>query len=162
MQMNTDSQRFSTRLTLAGLDDTAALGARIASGLRPGDAVALGGDLGAGKTTLARAILGALGVDENMPSPTFTLVQTYETAAFPVQHFDLYRIEDPRELEELGLDESVDAGAALVEWPERAEGRLPGEVLYVSLTMIDVQSRIADVSGPVRWAPIFQDTRFVR
>lgn len=155
--MNNESPGFAVRLPLPSLAATEALGRRIAAALRPGDLVALGGDLGAGKTTLARAILTALGVTEAMPSPTFTLVQRYDTPGLIVHHYDLYRIEDPRELDELGLDEALDQGAALVEWPERAAGRLPGEVLNLSLTITDVQSRSADVAGPARWAPIFRD-----
>lgn len=162
MQMNTDSTRFSTHLALASLDDTVALGARIAAHLRQGDAVALGGDLGAGKTTLARAILRALAVQESIPSPTFTLVQTYQTPGLPVHHYDLYRIEDSREIDELGLFEALEDGAALIEWPERAGGRLPDDVLYLSLTMMDVQSRQAEISGPERWASAFQDLHLVR
>lgn len=156
--MNTDSPGFATGLMLSNLTETAALGARIAAALRPGDAIALGGDLGAGKTTLARAILTALGVRENMPSPTFTLVQRYDTpGGLTVHHYDLYRIEHPEEIDELGLDEALSEGAVLIEWPERAGDRLPADVLNLSLTMIDAQSRQADISGPVRWASVFRD-----
>ena len=100
---------------------TAQLGEDLALALRPGDVHALSGDLGAGKTALARAIIRALADDEaiEVPSPTFTLVQTYETR-IPVGHFDLYRISAPSELDELGLDEILMDGAALIEWPERA------------------------------------------
>lgn len=157
MQMNNESPGFSARLTLSGLAETEALGGRIAAALRPGDLIALGGDLGAGKTTLARAILSALGVTEAMPSPTFTLVQRYDTPRLIVHHYDLYRIEDPRELDELGLEEALDQGAVLVEWPERAGNRLPSDRLTLSLTMIDAQSRRADISGPARWASVFRD-----
>jgi tRNA threonylcarbamoyladenosine biosynthesis protein TsaE len=157
MQMNSESPDFGARLSLSSLAETEALGARIAAALRPGDLIALGGDLGAGKTTLARAILSALGVTEAMPSPTFTLVQRYDTPSLVVHHYDLYRIEDPRELDELGLEEALDQGAALIEWPERAGGRLPDDRLNLSLTMTDVHSRCADVSGPARWAPVFRD-----
>ncbi len=160
--MNTDSPGFSTTLTLRSLDDTAALGARIAAGLKRGDAVALGGDLGAGKTTLARAVLSSLAVKEAMPSPTFTLVQTYETPGLAVHHYDLYRIEDEREIDELGLDEALEDGAVLIEWPERAGGRLPDDVLQVSLSIIDARSRRAAVSGPARWASLFRDFHLVR
>lgn len=156
--MNQESPGFTAGLVLTNLADTAALGARIAARLRPGDAIALGGDLGAGKTTLARAILTALGVTEKMPSPTFTLVQRYDTPnGLTVHHYDLYRIEAPDEIEELGLDDAIEEGAVLIEWPERAGSRLPDPVLNLSLTMIDAQSRRAEVSGPVRWASVFKD-----
>src|SRR5689334_508178 len=102
--MTGESRAFQITESLADMAATGRLGARIAGGLQRGDAVALEGDLGAGKTTLARAILEALGVTENVPSPTFTLVQTYETPRFPVRHFDLYRVESETELDELGFD----------------------------------------------------------
>lgn len=134
--------------------ETAALGARIAAGLEAGDCVALEGDLGAGKTTLARAVLRALGVEEHVPSPTFTLVSTYDTPRLHVSHYDLYRIEDPGELAELGIDEAVDTGAALVEWPERAQGGLPGISLHVVLTRATGDGRTATLSGAPKWARI--------
>lgn len=130
---------------------TEAFGARIAGGLAPGDAVLLSGDLGAGKTVLARAILRARGVVENVPSPTFTLVQAYETAGLVVRHFDLYRIENPRDLDELGLDEALDEGAILVEWPERAPSRLPVDSLKITLKSQGEAARAAHVSAPERW-----------
>ncbi len=140
---------FSGSFPLPDLSATGRLAARIAAGLQAGNCVALKGDLGAGKTTLARAILQALGVTEHVPSPTFTLVQSYETTRGSVFHFDLYRIEVPSELEELGFDEALDQGIVLVEWPERAEGRMPSDVLNVALTM-DTE-RSATVSGASYW-----------
>jgi tRNA threonylcarbamoyladenosine biosynthesis protein TsaE len=140
---------FHKTVTLPDLAATTALGAAIAGQLRRGDAVLLKGDLGSGKTTLARAILAALGVDETVPSPTFTLVQTYETRRFPVSHYDLYRLKRPSELDELGLDQALDDGAALIEWPERAEGRLPPDALSVHL-LADYE-RHATLAGPTRW-----------
>ena len=154
--MNPESQPFRARLALRNLDDTAALGAAIAAGLQVGDLVALAGDLGAGKTTLARGILTALGLTGPMPSPTFTLVQTYEAPRLIVHHYDLYRLEDPREIAELGLDEALEDGAVLVEWPERAGGLLPDDALSVSLTMPDAQNRFAELTGPARWASLFR------
>jgi tRNA threonylcarbamoyladenosine biosynthesis protein TsaE len=154
--MSQDSP-FLFSVALPDLAATAALGARIASGLAIGDVVALGGDLGAGKSTLARTILNALGFTGAIPSPTFTLVQTYETERLIVRHYDLYRLENPREILELGLDEGLEDGAALIEWPERAGTLLPEDRLTVSLTMPDAQARLADLSGPARWAPLFQD-----
>jgi len=151
--MNGKSCGFSAAIRLSGAAATEALGARIAAGLKAGDTVALEGDLGAGKTTLARAILTALGVAGAVPSPTFTLVQCYETDKFPVRHYDLYRIERAEELEELGLDEALDEGAILIEWPERA--RMPDDALTVKLT-IDGDARLAEISGPSRWAAMFE------
>lgn len=160
--MERDSQVFLLSVPLAGLADTEALGTRIAAGLRTGDMVALKGDLGAGKTTLARAVLRALGVTERVPSPTFTLVQSYDTPRFPVRHYDLYRIRNPREIDELGLEEALEEGAALIEWPENAGGRLPGDALVISLMANDEQSRRADITGPARWTSILSESAFVR
>jgi len=154
--MNNDIKEFSLTVPLADQAATEALGARIAAGIGPGDTVALEGDLGAGKTTLARAILRALGVTGAVPSPTFTLVQHYETARLPVSHYDLYRIEQAEELDELGLEEALANGALLIEWPERAGNRLPPDALQVSLAM-DRQQRVATLRGPGRWAPAFSE-----
>ena len=100
-------------LELGDADATAALGRAVGRALRRGDAVCLWGPLGAGKTTLARGLIRALTrPDEEIPSPTFTLVQLYETPAFPVAHFDLYRLNRAAEAEELGLDEALDEGVA--------------------------------------------------
>lgn len=127
------------------LDDEAAttrLGAAVARAVRPGDAVCLYGPLGAGKSTFARALIRALTrPDEDVPSPTFTLVQTYE-AAFPLAHFDLYRLTSADEAAELGLDEALDEGAAVIEWPQRLEGRLPHCRLDVEIE-IEGQARRA-------------------
>ena len=160
--MNTNTQGFAMPILLGDLAATEALGARIAAGLGIGDAVALHGDLGAGKTTLARAILRALAVTENVPSPTFTLVQTYETPGLVVRHYDLYRIQNPSEVDELGLDEALEEGAALIEWPENAEGRLPGDALHIVLTTTGPQSRRADIAGPPRWASHLMGAALVR
>lgn len=108
-------------MTRIALEDMEALGAEIAAVLRPGDAIALEGGLGAGKTTLAQAILGALGLESEAPSPSFAIVQPYAPPeiAFPLLHVDLYRIEDPGEIAELGLGEARRDHALLIEWPER-------------------------------------------
>jgi tRNA threonylcarbamoyladenosine biosynthesis protein TsaE len=95
-------------------------GAALAAVLRAGDVVALTGPLGAGKTTLVRGVLAALGHEGEVPSPTFAIVQPYDATTLPISHADLYRLEDPSELEELGLDDQLFDGALLVEWPERA------------------------------------------
>ena len=114
---------------------TKALGAKLATTLRPGDAVCLTGPLGAGKSTLARALVRALtSPGEEVPSPTFTLVQFYDGPDFPVAHFDLYRLTDPDEAYEIGLEEALEDGAALIEWPQRLEGRLPANRLAIEIT----------------------------
>jgi tRNA threonylcarbamoyladenosine biosynthesis protein TsaE len=113
---------------------TARLGATIAHALQPGEAVCLSGPLGAGKSTLARALVRELTTpDEDVPSPTFTLVQFYEGARLKVAHFDLYRVSNPDEAYEIGLDEALDEGAAVIEWPERLQGRLPADRLDVEI-----------------------------
>jgi tRNA threonylcarbamoyladenosine biosynthesis protein TsaE len=104
---------------LAAMD---AFGARIAARLRAGDVVALSGGLGAGKTTLARAIVAALGHKGEVPSPTFTIVETYDALDPPLVHADFYRLERPEEAEEIGLDDYREGAALLAEWPEKAGG----------------------------------------
>jgi tRNA threonylcarbamoyl adenosine modification protein YjeE len=143
------SETFRREFALPDLGATARLGGRIAGGLQTGDAVALWGDLGAGKTTLARAILQALGVTEEVPSPTFTLVQSYNTLPL-VAHFDLYRLKQAREMQELGFEDALDNGAVLVEWPERAPEALPPETLHVRLGW-RAGARLARLTGPARW-----------
>ena len=113
------------RETLADEAATLALGARLAATL--GDAlVFLKGDLGAGKTTLTRGVLRALGHSGAVKSPTYTLLEPYEVGTRKIYHFDFYRINDPDELDFIGIDELVEEAALkIVEWPERAAGRLP-------------------------------------
>ncbi|WP_192178342.1 tRNA (adenosine(37)-N6)-threonylcarbamoyltransferase complex ATPase subunit type 1 TsaE [Mesorhizobium amorphae] len=126
---------------------TARLGEDLAMALRPGDVLALKGDLGAGKSTLARALIRALADDTalDVPSPTFTLVQSYDTRV-PVHHFDLYRLSSASELDELGFEDALAQGAALVEWPERAETRMPAGTLWIELVHQD-EGRRASLSG---------------
>lgn len=126
---------------------TARLGEDLALALRPGDVLALSGDLGAGKTALARALVRANAGDPDLevPSPTFTLVQSYE-GRVPVAHFDLYRLGSPSELDELGLDEALAEGAAVIEWADRAGDRLPATSVTVTLSH-DGGGRRAVVSG---------------
>lgn len=107
---------------LPDLETMTALGARIGSRLRAGDVVALSGPLGAGKTTLARAIIAACGHAGEVPSPSFTILETYPECSPPLVHADFYRLDDPREAEELGLDDYREGAALIAEWPERAGG----------------------------------------
>jgi tRNA threonylcarbamoyl adenosine modification protein YjeE len=157
--MQGKSEGFVQEIVLADEAATNALGARIAGGLMPGDAILLAGDLGAGKTALARAVLQALGVEESVPSPTFTLVQHYDTRTLPVDHFDLYRIEDESDIDQLGLDDAISDGAVLIEWPERAGSRTPEGALRIELEITGETSRRLKASGPIRWAHIFAGGR---
>jgi tRNA threonylcarbamoyladenosine biosynthesis protein TsaE len=137
----------STTLALPTLAATEALAARLAPLLRSGDAVLLQGQLGAGKTAFARALLRALTGDPalDVPSPSFTLVQTYDTPAGPVHHYDLWRIDRADDLAELGLEEAV-RDIALIEWPERL-GETPPEALTITLSIGPDDSRFASLSG---------------
>jgi tRNA threonylcarbamoyladenosine biosynthesis protein TsaE len=119
--------------------ELAALAARLAPQLKTGDVVTLKGDLGAGKTAFARALINALApVPEEVPSPTFTLVQTYELPYITLWHFDLYRLEDEeRDILELGWEEARRTGVALVEWPDRLGGLLPKDRLEVDIAFND-------------------------
>jgi tRNA threonylcarbamoyladenosine biosynthesis protein TsaE len=116
---------------------TERLGAALAGRLRPRDVVALEGGLGSGKTTLARAILRAAAGDRTLvvPSPTFTLVEVYDTPRGAFWHFDLYRLDDPRQVLELGWEEARADGVVLVEWPERLGALLPRERLTATLSI---------------------------
>lgn len=118
---------------LPDLAATARLAARLAPLLRTRDVVTLTGGLGAGKTTFARSLIHALGVAGDVPSPTFTLLQIYDAPHFSVYHFDLYRLKNPAEVEEIGFDDARD-GVALIEWPDRAGAYLPHDRLALTFT----------------------------
>lgn len=121
-------------LTLPTEADTAALGARLAAGAQPGDCILLEGPIGAGKSHLARAFIRArLGREEDVPSPTFTLVQVYEGEGAEIWHADLYRLTHPDEVWELGLDEAFQKAICLVEWPDRLGAHLPEGALRLRL-----------------------------
>jgi tRNA threonylcarbamoyladenosine biosynthesis protein TsaE len=142
-----------TQLGLALPDEaaTAGLGARLAPLLRPGDVVCLAGGLGAGKTTLARAIVGAaMGAPVEVPSPTFTLVQVYETPRLLLWHFDLYRLASPAEVLELGWEEAREEAAILVEWPERLGPLLPEGRLEIRLDLAGT-GRLAHLAAFGDW-----------
>lgn len=145
------------RLALADEAATGRLAADLAAILKPGDIVALSGQLGAGKSALARAILRELAQDPELeaPSPTFTLVQGYDTPHGPVIHADLYRIRSPDELDDLGLIEELDRTITLVEWPDRAGARLPGGRRLDIVLEVDPArpetGRIAHLAGGVLW-----------
>ncbi|KQY62383.1 MULTISPECIES: tRNA (adenosine(37)-N6)-threonylcarbamoyltransferase complex ATPase subunit type 1 TsaE [unclassified Brevundimonas] len=147
-------------LTLPDADATARLGAAIAPRLQPGEAVLLYGPLGMGKSTLARGLIRALTrPDEDVPSPTFTLVQFYESDP-PVAHFDLYRLTRPGEASEIGLDEVLDDGCAIIEWPERLGDDparwLGPDILTVTLAEAG-DGRVAALSGAGAWETKLKD-----
>lgn len=135
----------------------AAVGAALAAVLKAGDVVTLSGPLGAGKTTLVRGVLTALGHKGEVPSPTFAIVQPYDLTSLPLAHADLYRIENPLELEEIGLDDSLLDGALLVEWPERAGAAAWPQALRLSLQPLPDGRRaltwVVPKSWEGRWPP---------
>ena len=150
------------KIALSDAEATTRLGQVIAPLLAAGDSVLLYGPLGMGKSTLARGLIRALTTpDEDVPSPTFTLVQFYDSEP-PVAHFDLYRLTRPEEAFEIGLDEALDEGCAVIEWPERL-GEAPERFLGPDrLTLIiaeDGDGRLATVSGSGRWEALIDHVR---
>lgn len=142
---------------------TCRLAEDVAAILAPGDVIALSGDLGAGKTTFARALLRAFCGDPGLevPSPTFTLVQTYSDGRFPVAHFDFYRLANGDELDEIGFDDALVDGAAMVEWPERAATRLPDERLDLDFAIAGTRRTVA-VGGADTVLARFRRSRSIR
>ena len=141
------------KVALPDLAAMAQFGARLAGVLRPGDVIALSGGLGAGKTTLARAIIAALGHPGEVPSPTFTIIETYDppSVRLPVVHADFYRLKRPEEAEELGLDDYRHGAALIAEWPEMAGG-FAAEPGCLSMTLETAETgRIAIVQPGKDW-----------
>ena len=128
---------------LANEAHTVRLGAALAKAIEKGEAICLSGPLGAGKSVLARAMVRALAPEErDVPSPTFTLVQFYQGPKFPLAHFDLYRLKSADEAYEIGLDEALRDGAAVVEWAERLGHHLPPDRLDVEISVDGDQRRV--------------------
>lgn len=140
-------------LDLPDLEAMSVFGERIAKQLRPGDVVALSGGLGAGKTTLARAIIAALGHAGEVPSPSFAIIELYEppTVRVPVVHADFYRLNRREEAEEIGLDDYRDGAALIAEWPDNAGGfaHEPG-CLAITLETVG-EGRIAIAHAGADW-----------
>jgi tRNA threonylcarbamoyladenosine biosynthesis protein TsaE len=143
-------------LTLTDEDSTRAFGACLAAVLRPGDAILLVGEIGAGKSVLSRAViqarLAALGRIEDVPSPTFTLVQTYDLETCELWHCDLYRLRDPQEIDALGLAEAWTTGIVLIEWPDRLGADVPPGALVIALRATGPEDtsrnmRLTDLGG---------------
>lgn len=141
------------RIDLGSPADTEALGAALAPLLRAGDVVMLSGTLGAGKTSLARGVLAALGLEGEAPSPSFPIVIAYDPPdlRLPLWHVDLYRIEDPDEIEELGLDEAQDESALLIEWPERLRPGSWPDALRLALEPVATGGRRLTWTAPAAW-----------
>src|SRR5436189_1596190 len=142
----------SFSVTLPDEESTQRFATDIAGALEPGDLITLSGDLGAGKTTFARALIRHLAGDETIevPSPTFTLMQTYDLPQFPLVHADLYRLSGPAELTELGFDDLPEGAVVLLEWPDRAAGMLPPDRIDIAFTLapkLKLQFRHARVTG---------------
>jgi tRNA threonylcarbamoyladenosine biosynthesis protein TsaE len=136
--MHTDNDTVRCRCHLADEAATLAFGAQLARELSPGMTFYLEGDLGAGKTTLVRGMLRALGYGGRVKSPTYTLAESYSLPAFELYHFDLYRLHDPREWLDAGFRDLTDGQAVtLIEWPEKAAGWLPPPDVIVRLTIAD-------------------------
>ncbi|UXS25301.1 tRNA (adenosine(37)-N6)-threonylcarbamoyltransferase complex ATPase subunit type 1 TsaE [Agrobacterium tumefaciens] len=138
-------------IPLEGEKDTIRLGEDLALALKPGDCLALIGDLGTGKSTLARAFIRAVAdePDLEVPSPTFTIIQTYD-ARIPVAHLDLYRLSDVSELDELGIDEMLEDGICLIEWPDIATDILPPEQTVTLTLTHSGEGRLASIEAPAK------------
>jgi tRNA threonylcarbamoyl adenosine modification protein YjeE len=154
----TTSGGFSFAVLLENEQATERLVADIAASLEPGDLITLSGDLGAGKTTFARALIRHLAGDPliAVPSPTFTIMQTYDLPRFPVVHADLYRLDGPGELAELGFDDLPEGAVVLLEWPDRASGFLPPDRLDVAFTLapqLGPEHREVRITGYGAFAP---------
>jgi tRNA threonylcarbamoyladenosine biosynthesis protein TsaE len=148
-----NSPAASRRLRLPDATATATLARRVAALARPGDVIALKGELGSGKTYFARAFIG----EEEVPSPTFTLVQIYDGPQGRIWHFDLYRLEAPEQAPdqaiELGIEEAFATGISLIEWPERLGRLIPTERLEIALGFAAApEAREAVIAGTGRWA----------
>jgi tRNA threonylcarbamoyladenosine biosynthesis protein TsaE len=147
-------------VTTQSEDETSALGRELASTLSAGDVVLLSGELGAGKTALVRGLAEGLGVPrDDVSSPTFTLIQEYRGGRLTLFHVDLYRIEDPREFDELGLDEIAEDGVLAIEWAEKLDARLkPSRYVTVRIAHGDGDTRVVAITkAPTRELASYSD-----
>src|SRR5580698_3571984 len=157
----------SFTVTLPNEEATARFAIDIAAALEPGDLVTLSGDLGAGKTAFARALIRHLAGDDaiEVPSPTFTFIQTYELPRFPLVHADLYRLSATAELAELGFDDLPDGAVVLLEWPDRAAGLLPPDRFDITFTLapeLGAEARNVRYVGYGAFAPRAERIALVR
>jgi len=156
------TSEYVLHLTSHAPDETAAIAARLGAGLGAGDVVLLSGAVGAGKSLFARALiqarLASLGRYEDVPSPSFTLVQTYDLDGVEIWHADLYRLADPHDALELGLDQAFEEAICLVEWPERLGAFCPASALHVTLEpAADDDARTLRLSATApRWGQVLR------
>lgn len=151
------SAAFSSPTRILSEDDYAALAMAIAPELKPGDCIALEGDLGAGKTSFARALIRIMShnPEEDVPSPTFTLVQQYKLPNPPgtmVWHFDLYRLDNPEDVIELDIDDALETGISVIEWPDKMGSYLPSDALHITFHHLpDGMGRRLSFQGAGTW-----------
>lgn len=147
----------TTLMKITSLDALDQWTQKLAPCLKAGDTLLLHGDLGAGKSDFCRSVIRALTtIDQEVPSPTFTLVQSYEGSSGPIHHYDLYRIEDPEELFELNIEESFTDAITLIEWPDRLGHMMPRDPLRITITF-EGEDRHFDLSGSDRWKERLHD-----
>ena len=141
-------ETIARTLVLQNEQETEALGRQLAEAAKPGQVIALTGDLGAGKTTLARAIARAIGICGPVTSPTFTILQEYDEGRLPLYHFDVYRIDDPSEMDELGYDEYFyGEGLCIVEWADKIDDLLPPSTIRIHIRYgTEEDQRICEIS----------------
>lgn len=143
--------------TLSDENATTAFAAQVAPLLRPGDTLLLEGDIGAGKSAFSRSLIRAcLGRMEDVPSPTFTLVQTYEAPVCDIWHCDLYRLSHPDEAFELGLEEAFETAICLIEWPDRLGDAAPASALHLAFSAGENAHHVR-AFGPAAWAERLKD-----
>src|SRR5271166_2367179 len=165
--MSSTESGGSWPLMLPNEQATRRLAHDVAALLAPGDMVTLSGDLGAGKTTFARAVIRRLAGDERLevPSPTFTLIESYPLRRFPVVHADLYRVSDAAELDELGFEDAAEGAVVLLEWPDRAANRLPADRLDLAFSLapsLGLNARSVQITGLGAFAERLQRQRTIR
>ncbi len=143
-----DRQQEITRIVSNSVEETRKLGFLVASCVEPGDIIALDGDLGAGKTHFSQGFGAGLGIPTDIVSPTFNLVYEYDEGRIPFYHFDLYRLEDPCELEDIAFYEYVEGGGVcVIEWASKFLDELPDEVLHITISVVSEESRHIEMSS---------------
>lgn len=146
---------FSLSVTVSSANETTAIARALAPFLRAGDVVLLDGPIGAGKTHFARQVILRLlsdhGVSEDVPSPTYTLVQTYQAGDTEIWHADLYRVFDATELLELGIEDAMDDAIVLIEWPDKPGAEYPANALRITFDVLDTGRRLTFTGQSAAW-----------